>query len=121
MIRGVKFASIPVADQDRALEFYRDKLGFVIATDQPFNDKQRWVELRIPGSDTRVVLFTPPGHEDRVGTFSNITFVADNVERTYEELSERGVTFTGPPKAAAWGTAVLFQDPDGNTFVISSK
>ncbi len=121
MIKGVKFASIPVRDQDRALAFYTEKLGFTVATDQPFDDKQRWIELRIPGADTRLVLFTPPGHEDRIGSFSNVAFVADDVEKTYQELSARGVEFTGPPQQADWGTAALFKDPDGNTFVISSR
>jgi catechol 2,3-dioxygenase-like lactoylglutathione lyase family enzyme len=121
MIKAVKFASIPVRDQDRAVEFFTKKLGFALGTDQPFNDTQRWIELRIPGADTRLVLFTPAGHEDRIGTFSNVTFVADNVAQTYEELLARGVEFTGPPKAAPWGTSVSFRDPDGNTFLISSK
>jgi catechol 2,3-dioxygenase-like lactoylglutathione lyase family enzyme len=121
MIKAVKFASIAVRDQDRALEFFTTKLGFTLATDQPFSDTQRWIELRIPGADTRIVLFTPPGHEDRIGTFSNVTFVADNVDKTYEELSARGVDFTGPPKTAPWGSSAMFRDPDGNTFLISSK
>ena len=121
MIKAVKFASIPTRDQDRAVEFFTKKLGFTLGTDQPLNDTQRWIELRIPGADTRVVLFTPPGHEDRIGTFSNVTFVADNVEKTYDELLARGVDFTGPPKAAPWGSSVMFRDPDGNTFLISSK
>jgi len=38
---------IPVSDQDRALDFYTEKLGFTIITDQPFDDKQRWIELRM--------------------------------------------------------------------------
>ena len=59
MIKGVKFASIPVADQDRALEFYTTKLGFRIMTDAPFSDDQRWIELGIAGTDTKIVLFTP--------------------------------------------------------------
>ena len=57
MIRGVKFVSIPVADQNRALAFYTEKLGFRITTDQPFSDTQRWMELGIPGAETRIVLF----------------------------------------------------------------
>ena len=48
MIKQIKFVSIPVADQNRALDFYTDKLGFTIITDQPFDEKQRWIELRIP-------------------------------------------------------------------------
>ena len=57
MIKGVKFASIPVTDQDRALAFYTEKLGLRLLTDQPFSDEQRWIELGIPGADTRIVLF----------------------------------------------------------------
>jgi len=59
MIKNVDFVSIPVADQKRALAFYTEKLGFTVFTDQPFNDKQRWIELKIGGAQTRVVLFTP--------------------------------------------------------------
>src|SRR5262249_35173695 len=45
MIRGVKFVSIPVTDQDRALKFYTETLGFRLVTDQPFSPEQRWIEL----------------------------------------------------------------------------
>jgi catechol 2,3-dioxygenase-like lactoylglutathione lyase family enzyme len=89
MIKAVKFVSIPVRDQEQALAFYTEKLGFQILTDQPFDAKQRWIELRIPGSETKVVLFTPPGHEDRIGTFSNVTFTTDDIDRTHQELTAR--------------------------------
>ena len=41
MIKQIKFVSIPVSDQKRALDFYTEKLGFTIITDQPFDEKQR--------------------------------------------------------------------------------
>lgn len=121
MIRGIKFASVPVSDQDRALEFYRDLLGFRVLTDQPFDDNQRWIELQIPGSPTALVLFTPDEHRDRVGTFSHVTFYSDDVQRTYEQLAAKGVRFLQQPQSADWGTAAIFEDPDGNKFVLSSK
>jgi len=121
MIKAVKFVSIPVKNQDQALEFYTRKLGLQILTDQPFDGRQRWIELSIPGGETRLVLFTPPGHETRIGTFSNITFVSDNVEKTFEEMSSRGVEFQQPPRKEHWGTSAIFKDPDGNVFVLSSK
>jgi catechol 2,3-dioxygenase-like lactoylglutathione lyase family enzyme len=121
MIKGIKFAGIPVSDQDRALEFYTKKLGFAVATDQPFNDKQRWIELRIPGADTRVVLFTPEGQEDRIGTFQSIAFYSADVKKTYEELKSRGVEFAGPPQIAEWRSSAIFKDQDGNQFALSSK
>lgn len=121
MITHVKFVSIPTRDQDRALAFYTEKLGFKVASDQPFNDKQRWIELRVGGAETRIVLFTPEGHEHRIGTFFNGALSCDNVERTYEELKARGVEFMGPPRKEPWGTFAMFTDVDGNQFVLSSK
>jgi catechol 2,3-dioxygenase-like lactoylglutathione lyase family enzyme len=120
MIRGIKFASIPVADQDRALIFYTEKLGFRLLTDQPFNDKQRWIELGIPGSETRVVLFNFDNGL-QPGTKMNITFWTDEVEQTVRELESKGVEFVAKPKKSDWGTAAIFKDIDGNTFVLSSK
>jgi predicted enzyme related to lactoylglutathione lyase len=121
MITQLKFAGIPVQDQERALAFYRDKLGLKVATDQPMGPGQRWIELRIGSSDTRIVLFTPPGHEDRVGTFFNGSFEADNVQKTYEELKAKGVEFVSEPKTESWGTSAIFKDSEGNQFVLSSK
>ncbi len=122
VIKAVKFVSIPVKDQDRALDFYTKQLGMTIVTDQPMGagDAQRWIELKISGADTHVVLFTPPGQEDRIGGFSNVVFSSDNVERTHEQLSARGVTFVQPPKKEPWGTSAIFEDVDGNQFVLSS-
>jgi predicted enzyme related to lactoylglutathione lyase len=117
----LKFAGIPVADQDRALEFYRDKLGFKIATDQPMGPGQRWIEMRIGSAETRVVLFTPPGHEDRVGGFFNGSFVCDNVQKTYEELTAKGVEFVQAPKTEPWGTSAIFKDSEGNQIVLGTK
>ena len=121
MITQLKFAGIPVKDQDRALAFYRDKLGFKVATDQPMGDGKRWIELRIGGAETKVVLFTPDGHEERIGTFFNGSFQCDNVQKTYEELKAKGVEFMHEPKTEPWGTFTIFKDSEGNQFVMGTK
>jgi catechol 2,3-dioxygenase-like lactoylglutathione lyase family enzyme len=59
MIKAMKFVAIPVSDQQRALEFYTTKLGFRVITDQPFNDKQRWIELGVGRSGTGVTRYRP--------------------------------------------------------------
>ena len=120
MITHLKFASVPVSDQDRALAFYTEKLGFRVATDQPFNEKQRWIELRIGSSDTRFVLFTTDDGPKPGSPFAG-ALACDNVERTFEELSAKGVEFLGRPKAEPWGTFAIMKDPDGNQFVLSSR
>jgi catechol 2,3-dioxygenase-like lactoylglutathione lyase family enzyme len=121
MIRGIKFANLPTRDQDRALRFWTEKMGFVLATDQPFDDRQRWIELRIPKSEGRVVLFTPDGHEDRIGGFSSVVFWTDDIDATYAELEAKGVETAGPPQKAEWGSSVMFRDPDGTQYLISTR
>jgi predicted enzyme related to lactoylglutathione lyase len=120
MIKAVKFVGIPVKDQERALAFWRDKVGLRVTTDQPFG-AQRWIELKIPGAETGVVLFTPEGHEERIGTFFNGSFLCDDVAKTYEEMKARGVEFAQPPKTEHWGTSAIFRDSEGNSFVLGTK
>jgi len=120
MIRGIKFASVPVSDQNKALAFYTEKLGFKLLTDQPFNDEQRWIELGIPGADTRVVLFKFDNGL-RPGMQMNFTYWTDDVEATVRELKSRGVKLLKEPQKAEWGTFAIFNDLDGNSFVLGTK
>jgi len=120
MVKGIKFASIPVRDQDKALDFYTKKLGFKVITDSPFDGTQRWIELGLPRAETKLVLFTAQGQEQMIGGFMNVTFMADDVEATAKEMKARGVEFVQEPQKADWGTAAIFKDIDGNTFVLST-
>ena len=120
MITHLKFMSIPVLDQARALKFYTEKLGFKVATDQPMGPGKRWIELRIGKAETRVVLFTMDGKEDRIGTQMNCSIACDDVEATWRQLSERGVEFDGPRQKQPWGTYVIMKDSEGNRFVVGS-
>ena len=122
MISKVKLVSINVKDQDQALAFYTEKLGFKLITDQPMGEgsDSRWIEVQSPEGDTKVVLFKQGGDCSSAESMSNIIFTAHDVKQTYEELKERGVEFTEPPTEQPWGTYTIFADPDGNRFVLSS-
>jgi predicted enzyme related to lactoylglutathione lyase len=91
-----------------------------VVTDQPFTDRQRWIELLIPGAETGLVLYTPEGHEKRIGEFQSIAFWCD-VFATAKALKSKGVTFAQEPKTEPWGSIAVFKDPDGNQFALSSK
>jgi predicted enzyme related to lactoylglutathione lyase len=121
MIVHVKFVSVPTKDQDRALAFYTEKLGFRLLTDQPFGPGRRWIELGIAHSETRFVLFTPPGEEDKVGGRFSGALACDDVEATWRQLSEKGVEFESPPAKQPWGTFAVMKDSEGNRFVLSSR
>jgi catechol 2,3-dioxygenase-like lactoylglutathione lyase family enzyme len=103
MIRGIKFACVPTHDQDRALKFFTEKLGFRVMTDQPFG-KQRWIELGIAGAG-----------------FQPLAFWTDDVFATAKTMKSKGVEFALDPKKEPWGTTSIFKDADGNQFVLSSK
>ena len=120
MITHLKFAGVACRDQDAALKFWTEKIGFRVVTDQPLGE-QRWIELAIHNSQTGLVLFTPEGHEDRIGTFFNGSFACDDVEATYRQLMARGVEFRGPPEKQPWGTFAVFKDLEGNEFVLGSR
>ena len=121
MIRRMKFTSVPVRDQDRALNFYVNILGFILQTDQPMGPGFRWIELRPPRGETGIALFTPPGLEDRIGTFTGISFECDDVQKTFEELTAKGVEFAKPPKTESWGVAAIMKDSEGNQIVLGSS
>jgi catechol 2,3-dioxygenase-like lactoylglutathione lyase family enzyme len=120
VLTKVRSVGIYVSDQQRALDFYRDALGCDVVADLPMGEgdgAQRWIEVKLPGDDTKLILFTPEGQENRIGEFSNLIFHCDDMERTYEELSGRGVEFPTPPEKASWGQWwAVFQDPDGNKY-----
>jgi len=121
MIRKLKFISIPVHEQDRALDFYVNTLGFTLVTDQPMGPGQRWIELRPPKGDAGVALFTPPGHAERIGTFTGISMECDDVQKTCDQLSAKGVEFMKPPKSESWGVSAIMKDSEGNQIVLSSS
>lgn len=120
MITKLKFVGIPTADQDRALRFWTEQIGFTLTTDQPMGPGRRWIELAIPGAETGITLFTPDGQENRIGTFFNGSFACADVPAAFAALSARGVEFLGPPEKQPWGEFAKFKDPDGNVFVLAS-
>lgn len=124
MITKARSVGIYVGDQQRALEFYRDTLGFEVLADTPMGEASpeddasdaRWIEVAPPGAQTVLVLYTPPQQRDRIGGFSNIVFDTDDILATFEELKGRGVEFTQEPSHVPWGWWAQFRDSEGNEF-----
>jgi catechol 2,3-dioxygenase-like lactoylglutathione lyase family enzyme len=122
MITQVATVGVYVRDQQRAVDFYVNKLGFETRRDEPMSPTARWIELAPPGSETAIVPYTPEGMEDRIGTFGSVTWDCDDIGRTYEDLSGRGVEFSQVPAMQPWGMMMaIFKGPDGNEFVLVQR
>ena len=114
------FAIIYVRDQERALRFYVDKLGFRVIVDHKFENGPRWIEVSPADGNANLGLaLLQPGDDVArlIGPEARIWFVTEDVHRKYEEWNARGVHFEFPPQEPAWGGIhTRFQDGDGNWF-----
>lgn len=120
MIRGLKFVAVPIRDVPRAVAFWTRNFGFTVASEQPFDDSPTWIELRVPGTDTRLVLYQPAAGEPLPEPAPGVTFTADDLARTYDELRAKGVEFVSPVRRFDWGATAAFKDSEGNTFLLAS-
>ncbi len=123
MISHIHSATITVADQDAALDFYVNTLGWEKALDAEFGPGMRFLTVVPPGATTQLVL----GHASWFGPDytpnknTGISLIAPDIDATYETLSQRGVKFKEPVADMPWGArATWFYDPDGNEFFLTN-
>lgn len=123
MITQIHSTTIAVADQDKALDFYVNTLGWEMAMDSPMGPDMRWLTVVPPGAATQLVLghtswFTSEGMGS-LPSKAGISLIAPDLDETYETLKSRGVQFKNPPEAMPWGAkATWFYDLDGNEFFL---
>lgn len=119
MLKRIKFVALHVKDQDRALAFYTQRVGLKVFTDQSMGD-MRWIELKIPGAETMLVLHRTPSHVPSAQEPA-LCLEADDVKQTFEELRARGVEFIKPPTVEHWGEYAVFKDCEGNLVLFSKS
>lgn len=124
-------------DQAAAVDYYTNKVGWEIREDVTIAEMGnfRWVTVAPPGQDEfAVVLMAIPGPPvmpadigDKVRELTQLGFAGtifvetDDVQKTYEQMSARGVEFTGPPEKQPYGLDCAFRDPSGNNIRIAER
>jgi lactoylglutathione lyase len=112
-IVDVRTVGIPVADQDRALEFYVEKLGFTKRLDVPFGDGKRWIEVAPSQANTTIALV--PSHEGvPVGVETGIRFTTQDADADRADLRARGVDADEVLRWEGAPPMFAFRDQDGN-------
>ena len=138
MLKQVSHVNLWVHDQDEALAFFTDKLGFEVREDVTLEQfDMRWLTvgpvhdpnlnfiLSLPGppqidedSAAQLIALVARG---AVSGGGSVIFASDDVQATYEELSARGVEFTQPPTERSYGIDAAFRDPSGNAYRITQR
>ena len=118
----LSLVTIFVRDQDEALRFYTEKLGFEKRADNVQTMPGfRWVTVAPKDQKApEFVLLKAVEKEqvERIGKQSHMGLNTDDCRRTYETLKARGVKFTSPPEDVGYGMQALFEDLYGNEYVL---
>jgi catechol 2,3-dioxygenase-like lactoylglutathione lyase family enzyme len=112
---------IPVSDQDRAISFYVDALGFEKRADVPFGgDAYRWVEVAPEGAETTLAIVIPPAGKPMSAVETGVALHTDDIDAVHADLKSRGVDVDA--EVSRMGDPVppmfWFRDPDGNTLMV---
>lgn len=114
-------SSVFVDDQEHALRFYTDVLGFEPRTDIPLGNGDRWLTVGAPGQDVELLL--EPSAHPAVGPYRAAltgdgiplaSFAVDDVHDEHRRLVDAGVTFTQPPTEMGPVTTAVLDDTCGN-------
>ncbi|MHA6625533.1 VOC family protein [Pseudonocardia sichuanensis] len=138
MIRKLSHTCFYVLDQDRAKAFYTEKLGFEVRADVSMGGEFegagagfRWLTVGPADQpDVEIILADPRmGNDDASaeqiralvakGALGTGVMATDDVQKTYEELSARGVVFTQEPASRPYGVEAIFRDDSGNWFSLT--
>lgn len=125
-------AQVWVHDQDEALAFYTEKLGMEVRSDVSLPEMGgfRWLTVGPPGQDDMAIVLMaipgPPMLDDAThaqirdlmgkGFAGTVFLTTDDCQKSYEELSAKGVEFTELPEPRPYGIDAGFRDPSGNSF-----
>ncbi|MBD0372486.1 MAG: VOC family protein [Pyrinomonadaceae bacterium] len=135
MIKKLSHTTIYVTNQEEALRFYTEKLGFEVRTDTTMDGGFRWLTLGLATQpDLEFVLMEPKAgmmmDEETADQLRSLVgkgvmgagvFDTDDVYATYEELKARGVEFMAPPAERPYGIEALFKDNSGNWFSLTQR
>jgi len=124
----INLASVLVDDQEKALRFYTDVLGFVKKTEFPVGE-HRWLTVVSPEAPDGVELVLEPDEHPAARPFKEAlvadgipftSFAVDDVQKEYERMTALGVRFTQEPTQMGEMTVAVFDDTCGNLIMINA-
>ncbi len=111
---------VPVADQEKAVDFYVKKLGFEKRVDVPFGDGYHWIEVAL-GNETTTIALAPPPQDVAVGKReTGISLQTDDIDAYHARLKQAGVDVDAEVSRMGEPVPPMFwlRDPEGNTLMV---
>jgi catechol 2,3-dioxygenase-like lactoylglutathione lyase family enzyme len=119
-VNKINTVVVPVAEQDRMIEFYVEKLGLEKRADIPFGNGYRWVEVAPEGAETTIALAPPPEGRPTGKRETGIGLHVADIDGYHAELKEAGVDVDEQVSRMGDPVPPLFwlRDPEGNTLMV---
>lgn len=121
MKQRIAHLALVVKDYDEAIQFYTQKLDFVLLEDTKIDDEKRWVVVAPPGAVECSLLLARAANDEQEKSIGNQTggrvflfLFTDNFWRDYNKMIERRIKFVRPPKEEIYGIVAVFEDLYGN-------
>ena len=116
MITKIATAAVYVDDQEKAIDFWVEQVGFRIQNEESMGPTAKWIEVGPEQAESCLVIYPKSMMEDWAERKPSIVFECQDIHQAYEEMASRGVQFTQEPKNMAWSWFAIFMDPDGNWY-----
>lgn len=117
MFEKVGIVSVPVKDQERAKKFFVETLEFIVVRDDPYMEGSRWIELAPKGAQTSISLVT--WFEGMpAGGLQGIVLKATDIEKAHDTIAHSAATEVTDIDKAPWGSSFMFNDPEGNGWIV---
>ena len=128
MNQSIAHIALVVADYDKAIEFYTQKLHFKLIEDTQLSETKRWVLVAPSGTKGCCLLLAKAANEEQMSRVGNQTggrvflfLHTDNFQRDYTEMVAKGINFVRPPVIESYGTVAVFEDLYGNLWDLIEK
>jgi lactoylglutathione lyase len=116
MIKHLTTVTVYVENQDEALRFWTEQVGFVLREQRPMGPNAMWLEVAPPGADTALMLYPKTIMADWESRRPSVVFMTDDIEETCARLATNGVQFAKELAQMPWGKFASFLDTEGNEF-----
>jgi lactoylglutathione lyase len=118
MITKIATVGVYVDNQQKAVQFWTEQVGFVVHRSTPMTPEASWIEIGPEGAESALVIYPKTMMPNWEKLKPSIVFQCEQIDVLFDRMSKNGVVFLEEPQRQPWGAYARFQDHDGNEFLL---